>query len=285
MLAVALALGAAGCYGIADFIAGLAAKGRSAIGIALFAQGVGLLVLSALALLALGNQPSPADLLWGAAAGIAGPLSLILLYRGLADGLISIVAPVSGVCGIAFPVAVGMALGDRPAALALVGIGAAVVSVLLLGRSTPSDAAGAPSRKLVAPFWLAVAAGAAGGIFYIALERTAEQAGLWPLVAARVTGVSAMTLVGLLSGRLGNWTREVRGVPKVGFAGVLDALASGAYLLAVRGESMPIVVTLVCLYPAVTVFLARLFLAERLSRWQQAGVALAALAVVLITKA
>lgn len=286
MMSAFLALGAAGLYGVADFIAGLATRGRSAIGMALFSQGVGLVVLAILAFLTSPQPPLASDLMWAVAAGVAGPISLILLYRGLADGLISVVAPVTGVCTIAFPVALGtLALGEQPTPTVLFGVAVAAASVVLLGLVAPAEGAtSARPTRLMIPFWLAVASGITGGIFFVALDRTSADSGLWPMVAARVTGVSGMALFALLSRQLSIWARQAREVPRVAFAGVFDAFAGAAYLLAVRGGSVAIVVTLVCLYPAVTVFLARVFLGERLTGWQKAGIVLAAASVVLITK-
>ena len=64
--------------------------------------------------------------------------------------------------------------------------------------------------------------------------------------------------------------------------GALDMVANALYLLATRRGTLSIVVTLVSLYPASTVVLARIVLGERLSRWQHAGIACALVAVGVI---
>ena len=56
------------------------------------------------------------------------------------------------------------------------------------------------------------------------------------------------------------------------FGGALDMAANILYLLAVRRAPLSIVATLVSLYPASTIILARIVLHERLSIMQQAGV-------------
>jgi drug/metabolite transporter (DMT)-like permease len=65
-------------------------------------------------------------------------------------------------------------------------------------------------------------------------------------------------------------------------AGVFNAGANLAFLIAVRGGTLVVVAVIVALYPAGTVLLARRFLAERLTGWQLAGPAAAAAAVTLL---
>ena len=64
--------------------------------------------------------------------------------------------------------------------------------------------------------------------------------------------------------------------------GVLDMLANVLYLLATRYGDLAVAVTLVSLYPASTVALARVVLKERLSRLQVVGLVGALVAVLLI---
>ena len=64
--------------------------------------------------------------------------------------------------------------------------------------------------------------------------------------------------------------------------GALDMSANALYVVAVQQGALGIVATLVSLYPASTVLLARVVLGERLSGLQLAGVACALLAVVLL---
>ena len=64
--------------------------------------------------------------------------------------------------------------------------------------------------------------------------------------------------------------------------GALDVAANALYLLAARRGALAVVVTLVSLYPASTVVLAKVFLGERFSRVQAAGIVCALAAVLLI---
>ena len=54
------------------------------------------------------------------AAGICGAVGLGALYRGMAIGAMGVVAPISSVSAV-IPFAVGIAQGERPAAVQLIG--------------------------------------------------------------------------------------------------------------------------------------------------------------------
>jgi drug/metabolite transporter (DMT)-like permease len=65
-------------------------------------------------------------------------------------------------------------------------------------------------------------------------------------------------------------------------AGVGDASANVCYVLATRAGLFGFAVVLTSLYPGVTVMLARFLLGERMSWARRAGLALAAVGVLLV---
>ncbi len=276
-VANALAVLASIAYGAADFLGGLATKrGSTVFSAVVWSQAAGLvLVLLALPFLPPAS-PTAADLAWGGATGLAGGIGLAFLYRGLAVGVMSVVAPVTAVCAVIIPVAVGVALGERPAGIAVAGVALALVSIVLISQSGQIEE-GKDARTGVP---IAIASGIAIGIFLVCLQRTGPSAGLWPLVPARIVSVSFIAAAGLLARekllpRRESWPIIVGG-------GALDMVANVLYLVAVRQGPLAIVATLTSLYPAGTILLARIVLAERLRLVQQAGVACAVLAIVLI---
>jgi drug/metabolite transporter (DMT)-like permease len=66
-------------------------------------------------------------------------------------------------------------------------------------------------------------------------------------------------------------------------AGLFDVTANALYLVAVHAGLLSIVAVLVSLYPASTVLCSMVVLKERLRAAQVAGVATAAVAVVMLT--
>lgn len=276
-----LALGSAVLYGAADFLGGLASRRASTIVIVVIVQAAGLAPL-ALLLLLLPGTPSRADLWWGMAAGLAGSAGVGLLYRALAIGTMSIVAPTTAVCAVVLPVVVDAAAGERLSLAAWGGIVLALVAIVLVNQHDaghPPEHAAA-SDGLPPGLTLAFVSGVAIGLFFISLARASAAAGLWPLVVSRSVSLvlfSAAVVARRQSMRLPG------DVMRVALAcGVLDMLANALYLFAIRGGPLSVIVTLASLYPASTVLLARLVIGERLSRRQTTGVVCALVAVLLI---
>lgn len=276
-MAALLALAAAIVWGASDFGGGMASRRAPAVGVVVVSQGAGLLSVLALAPL-LGGSPRPADMLWGGAAGLAGGLALVVFYTALAGSSMSVVAPVTALCAAAVPVLVGLMLGERLAPLTAAGIVLAMVAVLLVAAE---EGLGSLRRARPAGLIPAIVAGTGFGLFFVLIDRTHSEAGLWPLAAARLVSVAVLLLLAL-AGR-----RAVRVplllLPVVALVGVGDMAANALFLAATHVGELAVTGVLASLYPASTVLLAQLVLRERLVRVQVAGLGAAAVAVVLIT--
>ena len=238
----------------------------------------GLVVLALLIPLMPPSSPSLRDVIWGTVSGLAGGVAIGFLYRALAIGTMSVIAPTTAVCGVSIPVVAGILFGERPSTITTGGMALALVAIVLVGQEK-RDAGQESSRGL----GLALASGVAIGLFYLALAETSRDAGLWPLVAARTTSVALFALASL-AGRHSLWMAAPLARLVIA-CGVLDMIANALYLLATRGGPLSVVVTLASLYPASTVILARVVLGERLSALQIAGVICALAAVIMIVGA
>jgi drug/metabolite transporter (DMT)-like permease len=277
-VALLLALLSAVFYGVADFLGGVAARRARALGATTAAQGLGLVVVALALPLFPAPVPSAAGALWGVGAGLTGAVGVALLYYGFAVGRVSVVAPVTAVCSISIPVVVAFGLGERPGALAIAGIAAAIVSVGLISRHE-DPAAPSPSRDR--SVGIGLASGVAIGAFFVCLARAGDGKGLWPLLIARAASTVALIATARLV-KISIVVPRAALLPVIA-CGVLDVLANALYLIAVREGPLGLVATLASLYPASTVLLARLVLGERLRFVQSLGLACAATAIVLIT--
>jgi drug/metabolite transporter (DMT)-like permease len=281
---VVFALLSAACYGAADFLGGVTAKRASTLAVVFVSQLAGLLILLAILPLLPPAAPARTDFLWGALAGVSGGGGVALLYRALALGVMSVVAPTTAVCAVIIPVLVSVALGERLAATTFGGIALAIIAIVLVSQSgaVEADSGSEADQRRTKAFVLAVLSGVVIGFFFVALAQTSSRAGLWPLVAARAASVSLFAMMAFFAARSLRIPNAI--LITVVAGGALDMLANLLYLVASRSGPLSVVVTLASLYPASTVLLARLILHERLSARQWVGVACALVAVAVIVQ-
>lgn len=277
-MAVVLALASAAVYGASDFLGGLASRRAPVLGVVALSQGAGLLALLAL-LPWLGGPAGTADLAWGAAGGLAGAVGLVVFFRALARGTMSVIAPVTAVTAAAVPVLVGVLDGNSIGPWTATGIALALVAVVLVSADGGLSALRAARPASLTP---ALAAGAAFGLFFVALDRTSTGSGLTPLVAARLVSMVAVVVTAALGGQSLRMGR--RALPLVALSGVGDMSANALFLLATQhAGQLAVTGVLASLYPVSTVVLAQLVLRERLVAAQLTGLGAAVAAVVLIT--
>lgn len=276
-IAFVLAFASSLFYGAGDFFGGIASRRARVFAVTLLSQAAGLAAL-VIAALVVGGTPPASAWPWAIGAGLFGSTGVLLFYRALAIGTVSIVAPVTSAVALCVPVAAGFAWGERPGMLPLVGIALAPAAVALVGSGEGKGGAAQAGRALL----LAIASGAIIGGFLVGIGRLPAGGGLWPLAIARGAGTLTIALAALVR-------RESPRVPAFAWAPILgcalfDVTANVLFRYAAAGAPLSLVATIVSLAPASTVLLAQLVLHERLSRRQQAGVALALAAIVLLAQ-
>ncbi len=278
------ALMAAAVYGAADFLGGTVAKRATTLAAVVATQGAGLVLLLLGTPLMLDATVTANDVIFGALAGLTGSVGVALLYRGLAMGPMSVVAPITAVCAVVIPLIAGLMFGEQLTPPAALGVAMAIAAVVLLGQDAAPDAASTDVPRSAAhvaqAVRIALVSGVAIGGFFVCLGRTAAPAGLWPLAVSRTVSVTVFLVVALSTRQ--TWKIPAGALPAAIGCGGLDMIANGLYLAAVRQGQLSLVATLASLYPASTVLLARYVLGERLGRWQQVGVVAAVAAIVLI---
>jgi drug/metabolite transporter (DMT)-like permease len=277
-VAIVYALLAAALYGVADYSGGRASRRMTAVAVTLIADATTLVGLALVVPLLGDPVPPVVDLAWGAGAGLAGVIGVIALYHGLANGAMTVVAPITAVVAAGIPVTVGLALGERPGPVALVGIGVALAAVALI-----SGAVGVPHvRTPPALLGVSLLAGTGFGLLFVFYDRISTESGLWPLLAARVVATPLLILAFLTVRRRGAGAVTAIAIRLAVVVGVLATSANIAYLAATRRGLLSIVAVVVSMYPASTVLLATVIDGERLRRPQVVGLACAATALVLV---
>lgn len=284
MLAVLLALASAVAYGVGDFLAGWLSR-RIAYGWVGLVSQLAAAVGTVLAALVVGGGADQAALGWGALSGLGGGLGTLALYRGLGRGRMSVVAPLSGVLAAGLPALFGLAIGERPSVAAASGLVLSMPAVWLVSRGPSEEGGGLELASVID----GVMAGVGFAVLFIGLQRAGRGVGLWPTVSSQV--MSALVMVAAhLARKTGPRSsapgeRPGWGVTWLGpiAGGVLVTVAALCYFVATRLGMLSVVAVLTSLYPAVTVALAWWLLAEPIAPRQGAGLALAGLAVALIS--
>jgi drug/metabolite transporter (DMT)-like permease len=289
-MVILLGLAAAVLYGSGDFLGGLATRKVPVLVVLTLAQTAGVIV----ALAAAAMSPGPVSLAglgWGLSSGLIGGLGLIIFYKALAIGPMSVVAPVSALVSTVLPVTVALAGGERPRPGVYAGALLCLAAIVLAssgGETSPAHPASAarparpagPGRAV----GYGIAAGVSFGLFFLLIRNAGQSAGLWPVAAGRV-GELAVVLIAAALLRRSLLPRGAgrRLVLAAAGAGVIDVVANIGYVAATRIGPFGLAVVLASLYPGITVLLARVVLGERLRWVQRAGLGLAAIGIILVT--
>jgi drug/metabolite transporter (DMT)-like permease len=190
----------------------------------------------------------------------------------------SVVATLAAVLTAVVPVIVGIALGDHLSAHAGTGVILALPAIAFVSWQRHA----ADPRSARAGLVYGVVSGLGFALLFIALDRAGTRSGAWPLVPGQLVSlvpVAPFAYRGLRgAGRPSRATTAL-----IVGAGVLSATANLLFLAATGHGELAIVAVVTALYPAVTVILARLLLFERWNRLQAVGLAIAALAIILVS--
>jgi len=282
VLALALALSSSFAWGVADFVAGLKSRSLPVASVMLVAVVTGLALAGAVVVARGAAPPAASFLAYAALSAVVGSIGLAALYRGLAVGAMSVVAPIAAT-GAAVPVAFGLASGERPSAVQVVGAAIAIAGVVLAAREEESFADSGRSarrKRLARGVPPAVLAAVGLGSFLVAIDAASEGDVGWAILVNRLVSLGLLTCAAVvLRPRPPASLRDA--APAV-LVGVLETTANILIAIATTLGLVSLVGVLASLYPVVTIALARLVLGERIGRSQQLGAGTALAGVVLI---
>ena len=279
MVSVALALGASLAWGASDFLAGLKSRRLAVMWVLLVSQATGLALVLSAALISGAPLPGQEAALLAAGAGLAELVGFAALYRALAIGTMSVVAPISALAAL-LPIIVGVAAGEAPTAMQGLGMALALAGAMLASIEFGASGSG---RRAAAGVGLAVLAALGFGAFFVGTDLAADDGALWAVAVNRAAAVAALVGVVLALRRPSPITRDqLAGLATVG---ALDIAANVMFAVALTVGMAAAVSVLGSLYPVATVVLARAILREQLSISQRGGVAAALAGVGLVSLA
>jgi drug/metabolite transporter (DMT)-like permease len=279
VLAIGLALGSSLVYGVSDFLGGLKSRSVPLLSVLLISQGSALVLLAIVVAVVGEGPPGGTFLLYAAIAGLAEAVGVAALYRGLAVGTMSIVAPVAATAP-AVPVVAAVVLGELPEPLQGAGIALALAGVAMISLQPGEE--GAPRDVGPSVIFGALTALGFGG-FLVAMDAASEGSVEWALLVARLTAVAAFGAV-FLARRPGLAVKPAE-LPVLVLIGALIIGADAMFAVASTEGLLSVVAVLSSLYPVVTIALARAYLHERIAQRQRYGIAAALAGVTAISAA
>lgn len=286
-----LGLLSAASWGGSDFVGGIGARKGPTLLVTLSGQVVPLFVLIAVGLLLHAVVPGQHATLLAAIGGFEGAFALALFYRALAMGTMGLTAALTGLVTAVVPVLFSAFHYGLPSPVSAAGLACGCAAIWLITHQPSTESRPTPAVALL----LGAIAGAGFGtqliLFHLAESNLAERNLASPasfvsiMAIARAAGAVGLILVVLAVRPAAGGPKTVRNWALIGaFAGLLDTAGNLFYLGAAHFGRLDAAAVICSLYPAGTIFLAALFLREKPSRRQLAGIAMALTAVALLSR-
>ncbi|HEX7949814.1 MAG TPA: DMT family transporter [Candidatus Limnocylindrales bacterium] len=283
MVAIAGGLGAALSWAIATLCSSRSSRMIGAFSVLAWVMVVGLAVSVVPAALAAPVSLGTTELIELLLTGISYTAGLLLAYRALTIGRVSIVAPITATEG-AVAAVISVGLGEPLAGATALLLGVIAIGVVLAAVERAVDEEQGP--RTIDPAiqrqaaLLAMAAAAAFSVGLVTAGRLGE-AGIppaWVIVAGRVVGTTVITAPLIAARRL---RLSRRAVPLVVVSGILEALGNGLYVVAAH-DGVAAAAILSSQFAAFAAIGAFILFGERLQRVQVLGVVMIAIGVTVL---
>ena len=277
MLPITLSIFACFGWGIADFIGGLKSRNLPTLSILMISSLMGTFLLGGILFLL--NKPLPNDplLFWAIPAGLIGVVAIFLLYRSLAVGTMSILAPISAT-GVILPVIWGIFFGDTLSGLSMLGIVIAILGSLMAVMENTSEKTG---KKLTKGVGLAVGSAFLVGFYFITMDKACTHHPIWASMIMRSSALIIL-IPALFFANVSINVGKVQ-LPYILLMGFMDTMAAFCFALATSKGMLSQVAVISSMYPAVTIILSMMIAGERIRKIQFSGVLLAITGIALIS--
>jgi drug/metabolite transporter (DMT)-like permease len=279
MVAILGGLAAALSWAIATLVSSRSSRMIGPMSVLGWVMAVGLVAAIVPALLASPVALGMPELAGLVVVGLSHNFGLLLAYKALSIGRVSIVAPIVATEG-ALAALLSVAFGEPLTGVMALLLGAISVGVVLAAAersadpSTPSSLAPEATRRAAL---FAIAAALTFSVGLVVAGRLGQEGmpPAWVMLASRTIGVLIIALPLVLARRF-RLTRAA--VPLVAIAGVLEVFGGAIYVVA-AGEGVAVAAVLSSQFAAIAAVAAFFLFHERLQRIQVLGVAIIAIGI------
>ncbi len=273
------------CWGISDILIALCTRKRGLPFTFIISQTLIIAFYVPVAFV-VGNFPSLSftSVMLLLVMGIIGLAGALMFFKGMQEGVVSVVSPIIGCVPI---VTVGITifyLGEKVSGLNVVGILLAALGAILSSvKLSKMGSLGFASIEKGALYGFSALL--LLGIYWALADLLTQSMGwFYPIFLSKAIGL--MLLGAYLSVKpMGNWSLEGKRQKLIWLVMVIGLLEFFGHLLYGYGisiEQSAIVAPIVFAYPALTILIAYFAFKERLEKTQYAGIAVALLGIVMI---
>jgi len=273
LAALLLGLLAAVSLGIADFSGGAAARSAQPGAVAAWTWGA--VGLAGLVIGPLGSAPFRFSVVaWGILGGLLAAIGTTVLFYGIANGRVAIVAPLSAVVGASVPVVLDAVGGSTFSGTVVAGIVLALVGVVMTTWSRDGD-----RGRLALSVSTGLTAGLALALLFVVTANTLDD-GVWVIAPVGLATFAVLAIASAAKQR----SMRIKGTARrwTAAAGIGTAIAYTSFLLSAAESSFGLAAVVTSLYPAVTVMAAVVVWKERPAIVQRLGLVVVVAAVALL---
>ena len=279
MVAIVGGLGAALSWAIATLASSRSSRLIGPISVLGWVMAVGWIAAIGPALI---SRPVPLGLPEVAgliATGLSHNIGLLLAYRALSIGRVSIVAPITSTEGAAAAL-VSVLIGETLAGTTALILAAIAVGVVLAAAERAADPASGPRLDPGHNRWAALYAIAAAATFSIGLVLAGRLGAegvppAWVMIVSRTVGLAVIVLPLVIARRF-RLTRAA--LPLVIVSGVLEVFGGGIYVVA-ASQDVAVAAVVSSQFAALAAIGGFVLFGERLQRLQLLGIAIVAAGV------
>jgi drug/metabolite transporter (DMT)-like permease len=264
-------------WGAGDFTGGIVSRRAGAFRASFYGEFTGIFLLFVMLAIFPESVPGWSVWMWSIAAGTVGAFGLMLLFRAMVEGQMSIAAPVSALMAAVLPVVASAVIEGFPRPVKYLGFTLALVAIWFISRD---DSHQQKLHMHLADLRVPLLSGVCFGAYFILMNQGSQVATIWPMVAARSAGSIVLVFFAIANHQITLPNRRITPLILLNAAG--DIAGNTFFILSGQVGRLDVASVLGSLYPGTTVLMAGLLLHERLNKSQWLGVLAALVAIVLM---